>query len=312
MPSKRATTRRSFLRIAGGASAALVGGLRAGDALSSDAAETGSAAGTCGFSALPSDFVYLNNGTEGTMPECVLDTFREALNKWAADPTTSYELDPILGKHQELNRSKVAQFLSVEGNNICLTDNTTMGLSMTLMGLNFAPNDRVVTTNHEHTAIKSPLQVLRERLGLQVETRSFPSADKLGRMSSTELLDTLFPNSPALRGAKALCVSHVYPTTGVRLPLKALRNKADELDIPYLIVDGAQALGMIDLTAHEDHITNSDFYACPGQCVRPNSIQRSHSEWKSIRTAAMTPIARFQLLKLFRYAAVATHLVSRR
>jgi selenocysteine lyase/cysteine desulfurase len=99
---------------------------------------------------------------------------------------------------------------------------------------------------------------------LRVETQAFPSAARLSGMTEIELLDTLFPNEPALRGAKALCVSHVFPSTGVRLPLAALRKKADELGIRYLIVDGAQALGMVDLGTSEDNIRNCDFYACPG------------------------------------------------
>lgn len=264
VPQDNFSARRNFLKTAGAAGAALVGGLSATDAFSSKGSETAPLPEQCGFSALPPGFVYLNSGTEGSMPECVISTLRNGLRKWASDPTTSYELDPILGKRQELNRSKVAQFLRVEKKNICLTDNTTMGLSMTLMGLNFRPDDRVVTTNHEHAAIRSPLRVLQERLGLRIETRPFPPAETLGRIGSTELLDMLFPNSPALRGSKALCVSHVYPATGVRLPLRALREKAEELDISYLVVDGAQALGMVDLTSNEDNIENSDFYACPG------------------------------------------------
>jgi selenocysteine lyase/cysteine desulfurase len=139
-----------------------------------------------------------------------------------------------------------------------------MGLSMTLMGLNFHPGDKVVTTNHEHNAIRSPLQVLQDRVDLQVETQPFPGSETLREMDSHELLDALFPDSPGLRGAKALCVSHVYPATGVRLPLSALRQKADELDIRYLVVDGAQAMGMIDLTSSADNIRDCDFYACPG------------------------------------------------
>jgi len=220
--------------------------------------------GQCRFSGLPQGFIYLNSGTEGSMPGCVLSTFQDGLAQWAANPTTSYELDPVLGKRQELNREQVAQFLGVDKNNICLTDNTTMGCSMTLMGLNFAPGDKVVTTNHEHNAIKSPLQVLHARQGLMVETRSFPATDELSRMGSSELLDALFPNIPSLQGAKALCVSHVYPTTGVRLPLRLLREKADELGIRYLVVDGAQAMGMVNLGKDGDSIENCDFYACPG------------------------------------------------
>ncbi len=258
------STRRSFLKTAGVAGAALAGGLTAPMALSGNEPEPDSPVEQCGFTALPPDFVYLNSGTEGSMPECVLSSYQNGLKTWASNPTTSYELDPVLGKRQELNRAKAARFLGVGKNNICLTDNTTMGLSMTLMGLNFRPGDRVIMTNHEHNAIKSPLRVLQERQGLRVEIRSFPAAETLSALDSNGLLDALFPNIPALRGAKALCVSHVYPTTGVRLPLRALRQKADELNIPYLVVDGAQAMGMVDLSGSGDSVENCDFYACPG------------------------------------------------
>jgi selenocysteine lyase/cysteine desulfurase len=259
--SDRVSTRRDFLK---STSAALAGGLATTEAFSATTRKSASHAEQCSFSALAPDFVYLNSGTEGSMPECVLSTLRDGHRKWASDPTTSYETDRVFGKHQELNREKVAAFLRVGKNNVCLTDNTTMGLSMTLMGLNFRPGDKVVTTNHEHNAMKSPLQVLQERLALRVETQPFPNAEKLSGMDSSALLDALFPNSRGLRGARALCVSHVYPSTGVRLPLAALREKADELEIDYLVVDGAQAMGMLDLSQGVDDLKNSDFYACPG------------------------------------------------
>ena len=178
-PSDIFSTRRDFLKTASAAGAALAGGLATTEAFSGNAEESAALAQPCSFSALPPGFIYLNSGTEGSMPECVLSTLHDGHKKWASDPTTSYETDRVLGKHQELNREKVAAFLDVGKNNICLTDNTTMGLSMTLMGLNFRPGDSVVTTNHEHNAIKSPLQILQERLGLRVETQAFPAAETL-------------------------------------------------------------------------------------------------------------------------------------
>lgn len=257
-------SRRRFLKTAGLGGAALAVGLTTKRGFSNNLPEAASPEAQCGFNELPESFIYLNSGTEGSMPECVMSNLKNNLSKWASNPTVSYELDPELGKRQELNRTKVEQFLGVGKNNVCLTDNTTMGLSMTIMGLNFGPNDKVVTTNHEHPAMISPLQIWQSRQGLHIETQAFPSPEKLNRMSMTGLLDALFPNTPALRGAKALCVSHVYPTTGVRLPLGALRKKADELNIPYLIVDGAQAMGMIDISSRGDSVGNCDFYACPG------------------------------------------------
>ena len=260
--STSATSRRGFLKNTGAASAVLAGAFGINDAFSAEAPP--STSGLCAFSQLPPGFVYLNSGTEGSMPDCVIHNFRDGLQKWAGNPTHAYETDAVFGKRQELNRGTVGEFLGVGKDNICLTDNTTMGMSMTLMGLNFQPGDRVVISNHEHNAILSPLAVQQEKMGLQVITRPFPPAATLRGMNCSELLDTLFPDIPALRGAKALCVSHVYPSTGVRLPLQALRQKADELDIRYLVVDGAQAMGMIDLNAKNDDIKHSDFYACPG------------------------------------------------
>ena len=258
------SSRRNFLKTSGAAGIALAGGFAAKSSYAGNEGEPEPLSKQCAFSELPADFAYLNSGTEGSMPDCVISAFHQGLEKWASDPTTSYETDPVSGKHQELNRTRVGKFLGVGMNNICLTDNTTMGLSMTLMGLNFRPGDRVVITNHEHTAIRSPLHVLKSRLGLRMVTRPFPRAETLNRMNATELLDALFPDTAELRGSKALCVSHIYPSTGVRLPLRALREKAEQLGIEYLIVDGAQAMGMIDLTTRADSVENCDFYACPG------------------------------------------------
>ena len=259
-----AISRRNFLKYTGLLSAAFALEHNTNTLLAGELSKGTLREGQCGFSNLAEDFVYLNNGTEGSMPDCVISAFQDNLIKWASNPTESYELDPDLGKRQELNRARVAGFFGVGQDNICLTDNTTMGLNMTIMGLNFQSGDRIVTTNHEHSATLSPLQVLQARMGLKVVKRVFPSVETLRKMSMTEVLDTLFPNIPELRNAKALCVTHIYPATGIRLPLHALREKVDELNIQYLIVDGAQALGMIDVSTGGDSLKNCDFYACPG------------------------------------------------
>ena len=257
-------SRRSFLKGTGSLGFAISGAGISSELLAENYSEVSSAGPRCDFSALAPDFVYLNSGTEGSMPACVLQSLKENQAQWASQPTHSYETDKILGKHQHHNREKVANFLAVGKNNICLTDNTTMGLSMVLMGLNFRQGDRAIVTNHEHNAIASPLQVQRDRAGISIVERRFPPAHQLRDMDSAALLDYLFPDTPALRGAKALCVSHVYPSTGTQLPLDLLRKKADDLDIQYLVVDGAQAFGMLDLSPGRNAISNCDFYACPG------------------------------------------------
>lgn len=212
------------------------------------------------FTLLPTEFVYMNNGTEGSMPARVMAKYIEALEDWTTNPTIAYEIDPLLGKQQKENRQAMAEFLGVGLDNICLTDSTTMGLSMVLMGLNIGVGERVVVTNHEHPCVVSPLWILKRRLGVEVEVVDFPEPQVLRHMGASELLDHLLPEA-ALKNAKALCVSHVYPTLGVRLPLDEVRRRAKDLGIAYLIVDGAQAVGMLDLNRPENKVTNCDFYA---------------------------------------------------
>lgn len=215
------------------------------------------------FTCLPTDFIYMNNGTEGSMPAGVIAKYTQTLKDWASDPTTAYETDPILGKQQRQNREAMAKFLGVRRNNVCLTDNTTMGINMVLLGLQIKAGDKVVITNHEHSCVVSPLWLLKERFGVTVEVVDFPEPQVLRDMDASDLLDHLFSEVAVLQDAKALCVSHVYPTTGVRLPLDEVRRRADDLNITYLIVDGAQGVGMVNLSKPENQVTNCDFYAGP-------------------------------------------------
>ena len=219
--------------------------------------------GQSDFTQLPKKFVYMNNGTEGSMPGSVIKVLHKTLKKWANNPTDAYEIDPVLGKRQKKNREAMAQFLGVQLNNICLTDNTTMGLNMVIMGLDFKAEDTLVITDHEHPSITSPMWILKEKLGLQVEVRDFPQPTELNKINAEQLIDHLFPNIPALQNAKALCISHTYNTTGVRLPLDKIKQRADELNIRYLIVDGAQGMGMVDFNKPENRVDNCDFYAAP-------------------------------------------------
>ncbi len=262
--NQRACSRRKFIKNTGLMGTAFAGSMVSGRALAEGHSSFAEFNQAGHFSRLGPEFIYLNSGTEGSMPNSVIESFRKNIDQWASNPTDSYETDEMLGKHQHYNREKVARFLSVSKDNICLTDNTTMGLNMVILGLNFKATDKIIITNHEHNAILSPLSVLQEKTGLTVIKRDFPAANILNTMSADELLEFLLPDMDELHGAKALCVSHVYPTTGVRLPLEALRKKADALNIKYLIVDGAQAFGMVNISRDRDHITHTDFYACPG------------------------------------------------
>ena len=118
-PSAPPSTRRDFLKKTGTASAALVSTLSVGNAFPSEQTNEAPGTQTCNYSLLSDNFVYLNSGTEGSMPNCVIENFRAGLQKWAGNPTTSYETDPVFGKRQQLHREIVGEFFGVGTDNIC-------------------------------------------------------------------------------------------------------------------------------------------------------------------------------------------------
>ncbi len=161
--------RRKFLKNAGSLGTIAAGATFSSSVIADNYPQHKTVDGNCEFSQLGTEFTYLNSGTKGSMPRCVLDELSNKHNQWASNPTASYETDKILGKHQHQNRESIAQFLATEKNNVCLTDNTTMGLSMVLISINFSSSDKVIMTNHEHNAINSPLTLLQDKIGLTVK-----------------------------------------------------------------------------------------------------------------------------------------------
>ena len=94
--------------------------------------------------------IYMNTGTEGSMPRRVLarlkDYFKEfAENPWAAGvehDTFCYFMYEII--------NKVAGFLGADPDEIVMTTNTTEGMGFTANALDLQEGDEVLTTLHFH------------------------------------------------------------------------------------------------------------------------------------------------------------------
>lgn len=205
---------------------------------------------------LPADMVYLNSGSEGSMPGFVQAGLNRYSAQWAANPSYSFFDDPVLGEDQTVNRAALARFTGTAAENICITNNTTMGLAMVVNGLDFKRGDQILTTNQEHYSLLSPLNVLTQRFGVEVVQVPIPTPPP-----SPEAIVAAFENAistnPKVRG---LFFSHVTWTTGLRLPVAELCALARRQGAVTL-VDGAQSMGVVDLDFNQ---LGCDFYACPG------------------------------------------------
>lgn len=204
---------------------------------------------------LDPDITYLNSGTEGSMPRVVLDQYYSYLRKWASSPNYYSAFDKVLQDWQIINKQKVGSFIGTTGDNICITDNTTEGLSMIIMGLNFKDGDEIISTYHDFPSLESIIHSLQRRnKGIIYTKLPLPSP-----ASSKREIVEIFEEAINCK-TRALCFSHINYTTGLRMPVKELCDLARQYNL-ISIVDGAHSLGMLPLNMDE---IGCDFYVSSG------------------------------------------------
>lgn len=206
---------------------------------------------------LPDDMIYMNCGTEGSMPRRILENYRSYNLDWAKSPSYYFFDNQKLGarKYQEANRTAIGQFIGAKGADICLTNNTTMGLAMVLLGLPLKQGDVVLTTDQEHWSLISPLTFLSKR-GIQT---NYVKIDV--PLKNDESVVKAFEAKISDR-TRVIVVSHITWSTGTRLPIRQLcelaRNRKKKI---ITVIDGAHALGALSLDMTK---LGCDFYATSG------------------------------------------------
>ncbi len=180
---------------------------------------------------------YLNAGTNGPYATWTLEAIRAELDWQAREGRSgSAFLDRAIALRAAV-RERIAALLGVEPSLVALTASTTDGCNIVAAGLGLGPEDEVVTTDSEHFGLVGPLHTSGARVVVVT-----PDADAI--------LAAVGPRT------RLIAVSHVLWTTGVRLPVDELRERAA---VPIL-VDGAQSVGAVSVQAG-----TADFYTVSGQ-----------------------------------------------
>ena len=190
---------------------------------------------------------YMNNGTMGPMPKSVVEAQTRYLRDIAADPRTGRwsRIEPV--------REKLAAFVGADADEILMTRSTTEGMKIFSRGLDLEPGDEVLMSSHEHPGGYGPWRAREDRDGIVVRTVDIPAPPD----STDQVIDIC---ERAIRPeTRVLVVSYPIFVTGLLMPIKGLAEMAHRHDV-LLSVDGAHALGMLDLNMHEmgcDHFTTA-------------------------------------------------------
>jgi len=187
---------------------------------------------------------YLNAGTFGPLARETIEATAE-LEGWEAEHGRGglAYFEAMLERRERV-RALLAAEVGVAADRVALTSSTTQGVHVVLAGLEFAPDDEIVTSDHEHFGLTGPLVATGARVCV-ARLRALRPADSFDAIRAEVTPRT-----------KLIALSHVSWIDGRVLPCAELRAATG---VPVL-VDGAQSAGAIAVDAGA-----VDFYTVSAQ-----------------------------------------------
>lgn len=119
-----------------------------------------------------------------------------------------------------------AQYMGGKGENIALTDSTTMGLGMVYSGLKLQPGDEVLQTVHDHYSTDMSLAHRAQRTGAKINRIAL--YDDPAQVSVDDVLRRM--KAAITSNTRVFAATWVHSSTGVKLPIRAMADTIDKLN----------------------------------------------------------------------------------
>jgi selenocysteine lyase/cysteine desulfurase len=192
---------------------------------------------------LSEDILYLNHASIGTVPRAVHEAHVAYLELCESHPSL-YVWGPAWREVTEETRTSAAGLLRCDPDDLAVTHNTTEGFNVLAHGLPLRRGDEVLFSSLNHPGASVPWLGLAETRRFEVRRFEFPleGADELDEEEVVALhLGAVGPRT------RVLVLPHVDNMIGLRHPIRSLAVAAKERGVDFVLVDGAQAAGMIPL-----------------------------------------------------------------
>ena len=154
-------------------------------------------------------------------------------------------------KEKEQTRKDVADFLSVDKEEIALIHNTTEGMNLIARSFDLQAGDEIIIADHDHASATIPWGAWQETKGIKIVRPTLPITPKTKEEVVNLYRKAITPKT------KIISMCHIVNTTGMILPIKEVSEIAHKKGI-LVAVDGAQAAGMFKIDLHN---LGCDFYA---------------------------------------------------
>lgn len=182
--------------------------------------------------------IHLNTGGVCPTPLCVQQAAYE--HQKYAYKVPFYVHRRALQPQWERVRKGIADTFGCDMEEIAITRNTSEGMEICQLGLEFEPGDEILTTDQDYPRMLNTWKQRAQREGIVLKQCSLPvPAEDTGHI--LDLFDTHI--TPRTR---LIMICHMIDLTGQIMPVQDIVALAHAKGIPVL-VDGAQAFGHIDI-----------------------------------------------------------------
>ncbi len=203
-------------------------------------------------SAIRNDFigldrrVFFNNASYAPLLKCV----KTAIDDYLAKISNLDVGDAEAKVHLDSIRSDAARLIGATPDEIAFSTNTSWGLNLAVLGLDWQPGDEILIPDNEFPSVPYPFRVLEEQ-GVVIKYIPTPN----GCFSFDEMVKLVTPRT------RVLAISFVQYYNGYRNDLEQLGEFCRQRDI-FFIVDAMQGLGACPLDVKKCQI---DLLAAGGQ-----------------------------------------------
>lgn len=193
---------------------------------------------------LRDEIIYLNHASTGVIPNSAIKKMNDVIMDFAKSgyPGKEYQ-DGILIEA----RKRIAKLINGEPENIAFTMNTSHAIYIALKNIPLNKGDCVIVMDECFPAAKYIADY--NMPDIEIKYISFSRKDPV------KVIENVIN-----RKVRVIIVDHIQYFTGERIPIFALSNFLKERGI-YLIVDGIQAVGSINVDTKKEGI---DILACGG------------------------------------------------
>ena len=202
---------------------------------------------------------YLDNAASSQKPACVIDAISNYYRQFNSNVHRGvYELAEDAESLYAEARSKIAEYLSVEANELIFVRGATEGLNLiaqTLGRSHLKKGDVVILTEMEHHANIVPWQIVCEQVGASIDViRVLPD----GSLDMEQLFKALSNDH-----VRILSLCATSNTLGTVNPIKNITKEAHKRGV-YVVVDGAQSMPHEKMNLQD---TGCDFFVFSGHKV---------------------------------------------